>query len=81
MLFRSRDSDWEDNDAAGQAPDGRYFTEFCEGGAYRALWTHHDQSSWPKLVKISFVLKSTGAGLPEEAAERTFEIVCPIGQQ
>ncbi|MCK5114046.1 MAG: type II secretion system protein [Phycisphaerae bacterium] len=59
---------------------------------YRALWTK-DTPSWPKAIKISFVLydqamaedmqaksKDTPVAQGIEARRRRYEIICPIGR-
>ena len=45
---------------------------------YRALWTQHNQSNWPKAVKFRFRLRDPD--MPAEFSNVDYEVVCPIGQ-
>ena len=47
-------------------------------GAYRALWTHHNQSNWPKAVKFKFSLRDPD--MPADFHNVEYEVICPIGQ-
>jgi len=47
-------------------------------GTYRALWTQHNQSNWPKAVKFRFRLRDPD--MPVEFSNVDYEVVCPIGQ-
>ena len=58
--------------------------------SYRALWTHHDQSNWPKAIKITFRLKDKRLRdyLPREMRREghpfaegfQYEVICNTGQ-
>lgn len=58
---------------------------------YRALWTHRNQTNWPKAIRISFVIydKTMAEGMQVddeagdinvEARSKRYEVICPIGQ-
>ena len=63
-------------------------TNYNSGDSYRALWTHRDQTNWPRAIKIRFRLNDKN--LPErkvgQGANRRrtnavdYEIICSIGQ-
>lgn len=43
-----------------------------------ALWTHHDQTNWPKAVKLRFKLRDPA--MPEDFTNVDYEVICPVGQ-
>ena len=48
---------------------------------YYAVWTHEDQTNWPKAVKVRFQIQNSS--LPKNTfGERAFdfEVICNIGQ-
>ena len=60
------------------------FPEFVTAGddRYYAVWTRHYQNTWPKAIRIRFVL--TDDSVPEELrdtqlGETVYEVICPIG--
>jgi len=54
------------------------------GAGYRALWTHHDQTIWPKAIKIRFTIADKN--MPKEFRRRgnkpglDYEVICNLGQ-
>jgi len=45
---------------------------------YRAMWSHHDQATWPKAVRIRFRLY----GNPEDPMDpgEEYELICQLGR-
>jgi prepilin-type N-terminal cleavage/methylation domain-containing protein len=41
------------------------------------IWTQHDQSNWPKAIKITFGISNPE--LPADFQSSTYEIICPVG--
>ena len=50
--------------------------EFDAAGAYRALWTHHNQNNWPLAIKIRFELLDTRDA--DKPRPKTYEVICPL---
>jgi len=47
-------------------------------GVYRVLWTHHNQSAWPKAIKVRFALRDPA--MPAEFQDVDYEVIATLGQ-
>jgi hypothetical protein len=53
----------------------------ANGGKYRALWTHEDQTNWPKLVKFRFRIRDRNMPSEFRQAEGLYyEVICSVGR-
>lgn len=53
----------------------------ANGGKYRALWTHEDQTNWPKLVKFRFRIRDRNMPPEFRQAEGLYyEVICSVGR-
>lgn len=50
--------------------------EYASGGGYRALFTRHDLTNWPKALKVKY--RILDASLPN--GQQDFEVICPVSQ-
>jgi type II secretory pathway pseudopilin PulG len=63
---------------------GKTDIEIDTTGGYRALWTHHDQTNWPRAIKIRFT--TVDRNMPREfrgtdgQGGLDFEVICNLGQ-
>lgn len=48
------------------------------GGAYRVLWTVHNQNYWPRAIKVRFTLRDPA--MPKDFKSLDYEIIGTIGQ-
>jgi prepilin-type N-terminal cleavage/methylation domain-containing protein len=43
-----------------------------------ALWTHQDQTNWPRAIRISFLIQDPL--MPKEFRGTAYEVICTVGQ-
>jgi len=77
----SKNLQWYNKDNAKTSWSGKTIadntTEYSSSGRYRALWTNHNQSNWPKAIKINFTLTDPTA--PADYQTLSYEVIAPVG--
>lgn len=79
-----KDNDWENRDRSSLNDPANFYTPEYDGkqsggsSVYRVLWTHHNQSAWPKAIKIRFALRDPA--MPAEFQDVDYEVIATLGQ-